>query len=85
MTGTVEDREKLAATLEQANQLMCEAQSEYQEARAYLQQFDADFPKVQREIHDAKGAEKAERLGSTGTTVEAEGNAALAAATGEAG
>lgn len=83
MTGSVEDRAALSETCEEALEALTDARTNYEAARAYLQQFDQDFPEVMADYHAAQGAEKVERLGSSGTVVSAKGHATLAAAKGE--
>lgn len=85
MTGTAQDRQELSEILESDLDAFCDAKATYEASRATLQQFDQDFPELMAALHKAQGEKKIEALGSTGTSVSAEGDAALAPAKGEGG
>jgi hypothetical protein len=68
---------------EEALEALTDARTDYETARADLQKFDEDYPEIMADHHKAQGEEKVARLGSSGTSVSAEGHATLAAAKGE--
>jgi hypothetical protein len=90
MTGSVEDRAALSAVCEEALEALTDARTDYEAARAYLQQFDEDFPEIMADYHAAQGEEKVAALAAQGieknpdlSGVSAAGRATLAAAKGE--